>query len=50
MYVDHPYEADIVIFNSFNFLVDKLFKLLDLKKKGKILVHRVGGPISLYRG
>lgn len=51
VYVDDPYEADIVIFNSFNFLVDKLFfKLLDLKKKGKILVHRVDGPISLYRG
>lgn len=51
IYEENPFKADIILFNSFNFLVDGLFQdLIKLKKMGKIIVHRVDGPISIYRG
>lgn len=50
-YEKDPYKADIILFNSFNFIEDGMFfELLNLKRLGKVLVHRVDGPISLYRG
>ncbi len=51
IYENNPFKADIILFNSFNFIEDEMFfKLLKLKKLGKRLVHRIDGPISLYRG
>jgi len=50
-YEPDPFNADAVIFNSFDFLDKKILnKIVQLKKKGKILIHRVDGPISTYRG
>lgn len=44
-------KADVILFNSFNFIEDKMFfELLKLKKMGKVLIHRIDGPISMYRG
>ena len=48
IYEDNPYNSDVVLFNSFEIKSIKL--LYKLKKKNKILVHRVDGPISKYRG
>ena len=51
VYQENPTQADIILFNSFNFIEEGMFfKLLKLKKLGKALVHRIDGPISLYRG
>jgi glycosyltransferase involved in cell wall biosynthesis len=46
-YTDDPAQADIFLFNSFQ----NLRQALKYKKKypDKIFVHRVDGPISLYR-
>lgn len=46
-YTDDPAQADVFLFNSFQ----NLHQALKYKKKypDKIFVHRVDGPISLYR-
>ena len=50
VYINDPEKADVIIFNSFPFGEDYRFKqAYKLKKKGKILVHRVDGPIFKYR-
>jgi len=46
-------EADIVLLNSFPFEAENLlFRLifLKIKKSNTIIVHRIDGPIALYRG
>lgn len=51
VYERNPNKVDIVIFNSFPFGEEYRFKqAYNLKKKGKILIHRVDGPIFLGRG
>ena len=47
-YADHPREAEIFLFNSFQ----DIRRVLELKKQyqHKPFVHRIDGPISLYRG
>lgn len=46
LYRDNPADADIILFNSYQYVDD----ILALKKKfnEKIFVHRVDGPIKLY--
>lgn len=48
LYAEEPDNADVVLFNSHH----QLKELLSIKKKmqNKIFIHRVDGPISLYRG
>lgn len=49
-YVDDPNKADVIIFNSYPFREEYRFRqVLKFKKNGKLLVHRIDGPISLYR-
>ena len=51
IYDEDPNKADIILFNSFPFNEEERFKqAFRLKKKGKLLVHRVDGPISEVRG
>jgi glycosyltransferase involved in cell wall biosynthesis len=53
IYTDKISEADVILFNSFPFEEEKYFKEVYLAKKhgpNKILIHRVDGPISSYRG
>lgn len=47
-YAENPAEADIFLFNSFQ----DIRRVLDFKRRysAKPFVHRVDGPISLYRG
>jgi len=50
VYEKNPSTADIILFNSFPFGQEKLFKkAYQLKKQGKILIHRVDGPIFKIR-
>src|SRR3989339_101402 len=50
-YTDNPPEAQYFLFNSFPFHeLHRIHQLYKLKKQGKILIHRVDGPISQYRG
>jgi len=42
--------AEVILFNSMNYTDKELKSLYKLRRKGKILVHRVDGPISMYRG
>lgn len=50
-YTDNPARADIILFNSFPFgtLCD-FVTAARLRQEGKVLIHRVDGPISLVRG
>lgn len=52
VYCEKAVDADVIIFNSYPFGSEYLFKkLYKLKKKhNKILIHRVDGPISYIRG
>lgn len=47
-YTNHPDEAEVFLFNSFQ----DVRRVLTLKKKyqNKPFIHRIDGPISLYRG
>lgn len=50
VYEKNPDKADIILFNSFPFGELYRFKqAVNLKKSGKILIHRVDGPISSVR-
>ncbi|MFH0853285.1 MAG: glycosyltransferase [bacterium] len=50
LYIDDPNNADVIIFNSYPFRDEYRFRqILNLKKKDKILLHRIDGPISVYR-
>jgi glycosyltransferase involved in cell wall biosynthesis len=50
-YEDDPRLADVVLFNSFPWREEHLFrKIAKLKRAGKIIIHRVDGPISEIRG
>lgn len=47
-YVDNPNDANIILFNSNRSnLGTHIFTLYKLKKKGKLLINRIDGPISL---
>ena len=48
VYTEGPAEANIILFNSHHYLDE----LLEFKKRhpGKLLLHRVDGPISYVRG
>ena len=49
-YVEKPENADIIIFNSYPFREEYRFKkAYQFKKKGKILIHRIDGPIFKIR-
>lgn len=51
VYEEDPSKADIILFNSFPFREEYRFrKIVKFKKAGKIIVHRVDGPISEIRG
>ena len=53
VYSKTPQEAEVIIFNSYPFGAEYLFKKIwELKQKdpNKIIIHRVDGPISFYRG
>lgn len=52
VYSENPEDAEVVLFNSYPFGSEYLFNIVfKLKKKpGKILIHRVDGPISYVRG
>ncbi len=50
IYEKNPDKADAVIFNSFPFGEEYLFKKVrNLKKRGKTVIHRVDGPVSAIR-
>jgi len=51
-YADDPQSADVIIFISYPFNSEYLFReVKNLKKKKNIIViNRMNGPISLYRG
>lgn len=42
--------SEEILFNSMNYTNKELKNLYQLRRKGKILIHRVDGPILLYRG
>ncbi|MBU0612609.1 glycosyltransferase [Patescibacteria group bacterium] len=49
-YSEDPTKADVILFNSFPFREEFRFKqIYNLKKAGKIIIHRVDGPISKIR-
>jgi glycosyltransferase involved in cell wall biosynthesis len=51
VYEDNPAKAEIILFNSFPFREEYRFRqIAKLKKAGKIIIHRVDGPISEVRG
>ena len=50
-YEEDPGRADAILFNNYPFDNEALFrKAADLKKRGKVLVHRVAGPFVVVRG
>lgn len=49
-YSTETLKADEILFNSMNYTPQELKNLYQLRRKRKILMHRVDGPISLYRG
>lgn len=50
VYEDNPEKADIILFNSFPSSEEYLFNYVkNLKNKGKILIHRIDGPIFFIR-
>jgi len=50
IYEEDPEKADIILFNSFPFREEYRFKqAYRLKRKKKLLIHRVDGPISKIR-
>jgi len=50
IYEQDAEKADIILFDSFPFNEEHKFKLLyKYKKAGKVLVHRIDGPIDKYR-
>jgi glycosyltransferase involved in cell wall biosynthesis len=51
LYAENMDDADVILFNSYPFGNEHSFDLaLKLKKLGKILVHRVDGPLRYVRG
>jgi glycosyltransferase involved in cell wall biosynthesis len=51
VYEEDSEKADAILFNSFPFRHEYLFRrIAELKKAGKIIIHRVDGPISEIRG
>lgn len=53
VYTDNPKEADVLLFNGYPFGSESFFtKVFNLKRKNpnKIVIYRLDGPISLYRG
>ncbi len=51
VYEENPNNADIIIFNSYPFNESFRFKqAFKLKKRNKILIHRIDGPIYKVRG
>ncbi|TET78236.1 MAG: glycosyltransferase family 1 protein [Candidatus Cloacimonadota bacterium] len=52
VYSENPEDAEVILFNSYPFGSEYLFdSVIKLKKRrGKILIHRVDGPISYVRG
>lgn len=51
IYEENPNKADVILFNSFPFNEEYRFiQAYNLKKKNKIIIHRVDGPISQIRG
>jgi glycosyltransferase involved in cell wall biosynthesis len=50
-YEADPGKADAVLFNNYPFDSEELFaKAADLRKRGKLIVHRVAGPFVVVRG
>lgn len=50
VYEDDPDKADAILFNSFPFREEHFFKkIYEFKKAGKLIFHRVDGPISEIR-
>ncbi len=50
IYSENPDEAGLVLFNSFPFGEEYRFKQIkNLKKKGRIFIHRIDGPIFSIR-
>lgn len=50
-YEEDPERADIILFNSFPFgEYWRFIQAYKLKSKGKIIIHRIDGPISKIRG
>jgi len=49
-YITDSSNTDVILFNSMNYTNKELKILYKLRSKRKILVHRVDGPISRYRG
>lgn len=50
IYRNNPEKADVILINSFPFNEEYRFKqAYNLKKKKKILIHRVDGPIFKLR-
>lgn len=50
-YEEDPLKADAIVFNSYPFGAEGLFKsAAELRKQGKVIVHRVAGPFIVVRG
>lgn len=50
IYSDKPEEANVLLLNSFPFREEYRFRqIYELKKQGKLLIHRVDGPIYQLR-
>lgn len=49
-YAENIHESDVIILNSYPFRNESLFfKAVQLINAGKVLIHRIDGPISLAR-
>jgi hypothetical protein len=50
-YEEEPLKADAIVFNSYPFGAEELFKAAaEYRKRGKTIVHRVAGPFIVVRG
>lgn len=51
-HTDNPYEANAILFNAFPFGFENQALRILLKEKSKknVIIHRIDGPISKYRG
>ncbi len=50
VYEEDVEKADVILFNSFPFGEEwRIRKLFSLKRRGKIILHRIDGPISIIR-
>jgi glycosyltransferase involved in cell wall biosynthesis len=51
IYENDAFNADVILVNSHHYQeLDIWNSVIELKKNGKLFIHRIDGPLSLYRG